>query len=118
MSIPRGLRNKVAAREDFCCSRCGKWADGGSLHHRKLRSQGGRNDLPTLILMCGSGVTGCHGWAHHQRTDAAREGYIVKPWQDPAGVPVKVYGHGWVRLTADGRYVPSRAPLDPTEAAA
>lgn len=118
MNIPRRVRDAVVAREDYCCARCGKWAEGGSLHHRRLRSAGGKHTVPTLILMCGSGTTGCHGWAHAERMDALAEGFIVRGYEDPAERPVKVYGHGWVLLTADGRYLPSTAPVEPSESAA
>lgn len=118
MSIPKRIRDRVVEREDHCCIKCGQWAEGGSLHHRKLRSQGGKNTLENLVLAHGSGTTGCHGWMHHERHDSAAQGYIVRPWQDPADVPVEVYGHGLVYLTRDGRYEPATGPSEPLDGAA
>ena len=118
MRIPKSLRDKVIAREDHCCIRCGQWAEGGSLHHRVMRSQGGRNTIENLVLVCGSGITGCHGWAHHNRTDALAERLLVRSFDDPATTPVRVYGHGWVLLTAAGTYQPSTAPTEPLGGAA
>ena len=104
--IPRKVRDAVVARADGCCERCGRWAEGGSLHHRKLRSQGGRDTVANLVLLHGSGVTGCHGHVHQDRIDAAIEGFVVPAWEDPAEVSVVVHGYGRVRLSADGGYVP------------
>ena len=106
MSIPRKVRDTVVDRADGCCERCGQWAEGGSLHHRKLRSQGGQNTVENLVLLDGSGVTGCHGWAHDNRRDAAALGFVVSAWEDPAVVPVLVWGWGRVLLDDEGSYVP------------
>lgn len=116
--IPKRVRDAVVDREDRCCARCGQWAEGGSLHHRRLKSAGGKNTIQNLILLCGSGTTGCHGWAHHERLDALAVGLIVRGFHNPAERPVKVYGHGWVYLHPSGVYVPAEAPVEPTESAA
>lgn len=118
MRIPKRVRDIVIEREDHCCIRCGQWAEGGSLHHRRLRSAGGKHTVENLVLIHGSGVTGCHGWCHANPLDALAEGLIVRGYHDPAERPVKVYGHGWVYLSADGRYVPAEAPVDPEGVAA
>lgn len=42
----------------------GGWA---SVHHIVYRSQGGTNDITNLILLCGSGSSGCHLKAHSNK---------------------------------------------------
>lgn len=104
MSIPRKVRDVVVARDGGCCIRCGRWADGGSLHHRMLRSQGGRDVPANLVLLCGTGTTRCHGWAHAHPEEARREGLIVWSWEAPGVVPVDAFTAGRVWLTANGSY--------------
>jgi hypothetical protein len=57
-------------------------------HHRKMRGQRGENTLENVILACGSGTTGCHGYAHHHRAFAERYGLIVRSTANPADVQV------------------------------
>jgi hypothetical protein len=88
-------------RELGRCMHCGNslagW-HGCSAHHRLLRSQGGQDDPSNVIMLCGSGTTGCHGWVHHNRNAAREQGYIVYPTTD--GRPtdtrtVPVWSHAW-----------------------
>ena len=61
------------ARQGWHCLRCGTnihdpslWP-GRSGHHRQLRRRADPavRDLPcNIVELCGSGTTGCHGWAH------------------------------------------------------
>lgn len=55
------------------------------------------------ILLCGSGTTGCHGWAHREIADATRDGYVVSRWGDEREVPVLTW-RGWMTLDDDGGY--------------
>lgn len=99
-------------RESYRCVRCGAslghgWP-GYSCHHRQLRSGGGRTDLNNLIMLCGSGTTGCHAWAHSNRKDTAEAagseqlGYIVSRYQNPECVPVWHHLFGWVIYDSNG----------------
>jgi hypothetical protein len=76
-------------------------SDPSSTHHRKLRSQGGLDEPDNLIRLCGSGTTGCHGWAHANPAVARSYGLIVWRIRNPAEVPVRKF-HGWVLLDAQG----------------
>lgn len=71
-------REIVWERDRHACVRCGVnlQSRAGSVHHRRLGNRAD-NRPSNLILMCGSGVTYCHGWAHHNRTASAEGGYIV-----------------------------------------
>ena len=94
----------VDVRDDHLCVRCGASLYGveGSRHHRKLRSQGGKNDTENLILLCGSGTTGCHGFVHANPAASRASGWIVRSGFDPATVPVLFPDGSWWRLLEDG----------------
>jgi ribosomal protein S27AE len=96
-------RTAVLERDNHKCVRCGDSIMFArvSVHHRKLRAQGGTDDPTNLITLCGSGNLGCHGLVHSRRKDIGELfGYIVASWQDPATVPVRTPA-GLVMLTAD-----------------
>lgn len=76
----------VWARDMGRCVRCGIGLMGlvisYSCHHRVLKSQGGYDQPANRVMLCGTGTTGCHGWAHHNRADAERDGYILPGMTD------------------------------------
>lgn len=46
-----------------------------------------------LLLLCGSGTEGCHGWVESHRTEAYESGLLVHRVDDPAETPVTLrYG--------------------------
>jgi len=98
---PRSVTDQVDARDAQRCVKCGRPLAGGSRHHRQLRSQGGKHTVQNLVLMCGSGTTGCHGWTHAHPVVAADMGWIVLSWEEPDEKPMLTW-RGWVLLTADG----------------
>ncbi|MEB0303842.1 hypothetical protein QN345_00615 [Cryobacterium sp. 10I1] len=93
----------VDRREQQRCARCGRiiWA-GGSRHHRKFRSRRGSDSAANIVLMCGSGTTGCHGWVHANPTSAAMVGFALESWQDPTEHPIEHVLYGRVWLDDDG----------------
>lgn len=81
--IPLSMRRQVAARSGGVCE-LGCGARAVHVHHRKLRSQGGRHELGNLLHVC---------HAHHESAHAnpARSyalGWLVPGWCDPSAVPV------------------------------
>ena len=97
----------VDARDGEACVRCGRslWSVPGSRHHRKPRSVAGvdeRHTAANLVLLCGSGTTGCHGWVHAHVTDAETHGWLLASCQDPEQVPVDTVRYGRVLLDLDG----------------
>jgi hypothetical protein len=86
---------KIDARERQRCARCAVviWS-GGSRHHRKLRSRRGGDEVSNGVLLCGSGTTGCHGWAHANPVSARMVGLVLSASDDPLLIPVRhaVYG--------------------------
>ena len=103
----------IDRREQQRCARCGVviWA-GGSRHHRKFKSRRGGDEVSNGVLLCGSGTTGCHGWAHHNPIAAREAGFAVGQSEDPRLVPVKHAVHGLVWLRDDGTVstTPPRSP--------
>jgi len=109
---PQSEREKKEAYElvtlrDAECVRCRRGVP--NRHHRQGRDP--FNSTPAnLILLCGSGTTGCHGWAHSHPVEARQHGIIVPSWADPAEVPIllwrKVDGiimrRAWALLPHDG----------------
>lgn len=106
-------RNRlIDYREMQACARCGVeiW-NYGSRHHRKLRSRGGGDEVSNGVLLCGSGTTGCHGWAHANPEAATLLGFIVPSTADPACVPILHALYGWVLINDEGT-AESCAPPD------
>lgn len=99
-AVPAGVARKVDARDEYACVRCGAalTSIAGSRHHRQRRRDGGHT-APNLILLCGSGTTGCHGWAHANPKAACAAGYIVPATgrATPDVIPVLVYAPGIAR---------------------
>ena len=120
MTVSAGTRAKLHERAMGCCERCGK-PGATNAHHRLNQSQGGPDTLSNLLLMCGSGTTGCHGWVTQHPDDAQAHGFTVKLGQltlsrtEPVTVstePVRrwsrVLGRAeWVLLDDDGGITPN-----------
>lgn len=101
----------VYARAGGRCERCGGIV-GLSRHHRKKRGQGGEWDPTNIVVVCGDGVTRCHGWIEANPAAAEVDGYHVRPWDDPAERPVKLADGEWYLLRPDGE-VKESDPYEP-----
>ena len=121
------VRSLVEARDGNRCVKCGQLVarDEDSIHHRIPRGRGGTNDVENLILLCGTGTTGHHGWVEKNRAVSYKLGYLVETGIDPADTLVFVAGRGWMYASPDGRWIspeeygtnPAELPADPiTEA--
>lgn len=119
--IPQRLRQQVYDRDRGCCQRCGvyclNWAH--SIQHRRPGQMGGdrhRNTPANLVLLCGTATTGCHQHVESHRTEAYREGWLVRRGHDPARTPVYRFGRSWALPTEDG-WLPALPPTrEPEEA--
>jgi hypothetical protein len=91
----------VVGRDSYSCVRCGRSVIGirASVHHRKRRSQGGANTPDNLITLCGSEVTGCHGFVHAHPAESLGAGWLVRSTADPALVPVLVISQAGSGMT-------------------
>lgn len=111
-SVPRVISEKVDERDRYACVRCGQPLNvtPGSRHHRQRRAIGGHT-LANIVLLCGSGTTGCHGWVHAHPREARAAGWIVRAegLVTPSEIPVQVVAGGlgspliWVMLAPQGR---------------
>ena len=105
----------------FLCRRSLRWEDRGfgwSMHHRKPRGSGGTKGAAAAAIaspanaltLCGSGTTGCHGWAEHFRARAIEIGVLISrnavgPEFAPTAVRVQRNDGTWWLLTDGGRAV-------------
>jgi hypothetical protein len=82
-----------------------------SIQHRRPRRSGGSrrpdtHSLANLMVLCGTGNTGCHGYIEtKERAVALRRGYLLHDGQDPAREPVILPSNRVVWLDPSGLYV-------------
>ena len=75
-------RTALAERCQDRCEGCGgQWH--GQAAHRLRKGQGGLWSPANLLALCGSGTTGCHGWAHARPLLAQGLGWEVLPQFEP-----------------------------------
>ena len=72
------------------------------MHHRKKRGQGGLWEPQNVVAVCGDGTRGCHGWIESHPDRASAIGFHVRPWFDPAEVPILYRLTYWALLTPEG----------------
>lgn len=89
--IPPKVRDAVHRRDGRVCTQCPSHYDL-HLHHRLMRSQGGKHTLANLITLCGV----CHRDVHGNPEASLRDGLLLYSSAEPARVPV------W-RRTSTGR---------------
>lgn len=95
-------RQVVLDRAGGCCEVCDRllhdgytWQAVHSFHHRQPRGMGGStgpevNSPANLLLVCGTGTTGCHGDIESDRSVAVALGLLVPRPADPASTAVFV----------------------------
>lgn len=114
--IPRALRDLVAERDEYRCVYCGRHkapAVPFSTHHRAPRGMGGSpaaNTAANVILLCGTGTTGCHGLMESNRAWATSLGYLVPSGINPLAWRVYRPVLGWSQPTATGWLPADPAP--------
>ncbi len=108
--------DKVAERDQGRCASCGLNIVGQrgidfSLHHRRAAGMGGDRQAVShspanLVLLHGSGCTGCHGYVESNRTESYDLGLLVHRSDDPREMPIEHAVHGLVLLDQDGGVIP------------
>jgi hypothetical protein len=90
VSLPARLRAELWERSAGVCEACGYWMHREEMqaHHRKLRSQGGLDDLTNLLAVHPSCHTGPHG-IHMNPARSYDLGHLVRSYHDPADVAVE-----------------------------
>lgn len=111
MNLSTSTRALIWERDQGRCFRCGVYLQYGmgwySIHHRIPRGMGGSKDerlseASNLLLLCGTGTTGCHGHIERNRDEALEDGWLVRRHDDPAEKAVIRWRKQWVRLTNEG----------------
>ena len=98
--------DKVVERAGGYCEVCGKVAQPSmALHHRKLKSRGGKDSVSNLIWVHHS----CHNLGthsiHNNPEYATTKGWMVGSWQEPHEVPMTRPGGNIVLLQDDGNVI-------------
>ncbi|MFC7382187.1 HNH endonuclease [Sphaerisporangium rhizosphaerae] len=108
--IDRETRRRVLVRDRHRCVVCGRDVTGNStgpraaglpyvLHRRNRRLT---PTPPNLVIVCGTGGTGCRAWLRAHRAEAFAAGLLIGTRDVAEQVPVVTHADGWVLLTADG----------------
>jgi hypothetical protein len=118
--VPVKVRRMVLERAmddagNVLCDRCGRPITGAySVHHRDARGMGGSKNDPhhpaNLLVVDGTGTTGCHSHIESYRTEAYAQGFLVRGIARPEETPVFRHLSHWV-IPGDGVWIPS-VPID------
>ena len=99
--FPHGVAGMLMARSGGICE---MWhppvclGTAQQFHHRRLRSQGGKDTIECCVHICRA----CHDFAHDHPRLARENGWIVSAWKEPGGVLMLRRGE-WTALLTDGR---------------
>jgi hypothetical protein len=88
MAITSKTRVSLHERAHDCCEMCGVHG-ATNAHHRRNQSQGGHDLLSNLMLLCGSGTTGCHGFIGREPKVSEWMGWTIR--DDTAPMHVEVF---------------------------
>lgn len=91
------LRAAVFKRDGGSCVCCGDRLDPKvwECHHRKRRSQGGRDELENLIALAPNHHIGV---VHRHVADSFRRGLLVRRTDNPRLIPILAFGRSWRSL--------------------
>lgn len=97
------------------CEFCGgTLPESWAAHHRKLRSQGGKDSLDNVVALHHE----CHNLGtnsvHLNPQKSYNDGFMVHSWDEPSATPLNLIHRMWVILTADGDYQGSGGPDEKT----
>ena len=104
--ISPDVRAEVVGRSEGRCELCNGPLRPMSVHHRRPRGMGGTrrawvNEAANLLVVCGTGTTGCHGMIESRRADAYESGWLIRSGMDPTEVP-------YVDLAGEWRLLPDK----------
>jgi hypothetical protein len=96
--------DKVLERANNHCEVCGSGGDNFALHHRKLKSRGGKDEVSNLIAVHHE----CHNLGtnsiHLNPKRATENGWIVPGWAEPSEFPLLMADGSKVLLDNEGNY--------------
>ena len=94
----------VLNRAGNYCEACGKVGQNFALHHRRLKSQGGKDEVCNLIAVHHE----CHNMGtnaiHMNPAKSIEMGWIVPSWAQPAEYPLHLPDGSKVLLDNEGSY--------------
>lgn len=103
--VPDDVKHLVLERAGYVCDRCAGRLDGWSGHSKHHRDAGGMgggnldNSPENVVVLCGSGTTGCHGYVEGHRDQCGPDGEgwsVTGTVRGPGDVPVLRHGRHWV----------------------
>lgn len=110
LKVSEETRFTVLARGFYKCERCyGDFYENGvSVHHRRPRMMGGSkkpelHQPANLIALCGSGVTGCHGWVESNRDKAREQGFLITNVESASDIPFQDKSGKWWKIDNYGQ---------------
>lgn len=99
------IAETVLERANGYCEACGLPGQDLALHHRRLRSQGGKDEVANLIAVHHK----CHNLGTHSihlnPSKAVANGQIVPSWAEPSEFPLYMPDGSKVLLGQDGSYI-------------
>ncbi len=103
-------RFAVLARAFYKCERCDRDFLGYpvSVHHRRPRMMGGSknemlHEMANLIVLCGTGTSGCHGWIESNRAVARELGYLIQKIESAEEIPFQGKSGLWFKIDNKGQ---------------
>jgi len=98
--MDKKIAEAVLKRANGFCEHCGRSGDL-TLHHRKLKSRGGKDSVSNLIAV----LHECHLYDIHANPQRAEEmGWMCPSWQNAEDHPLRTPEGNVVRLTNEGSY--------------
>lgn len=88
------------------CEKCGgQLPESWALHHRKLKSRGGKDSVSNFVAL----HHGCHNLdtdsVHFNPADSLQKGLMVSSWEDPEKCSLTLPDGSIVTLTEEGLYI-------------
>lgn len=100
--IKKEIAETVLTRSRGFCERCQSPSHDLALHHRKLKSRGGKDEVSNLVAICHK----CHNLGtrsiHLNPKEATEKGWMVSAWGDPKTTPILMMDGSKVILKDDG----------------
>lgn len=106
MASKLDFRGVVFSRSKGYCEKCGlQLGDNFALHHRKLKSRGGKDEVANFLAL----HHGCHNGntdsVHFNPKVAEERGYMVPSWAKPEEWLLTLPDGRIVQLANDGSYL-------------
>ena len=110
-------RDVLMERANNGCEVCWGSLETMSVHHRRPRQMGGTkvgwiNTSPNLLVICGTGNSGCHGLIESYRKSSYEHGWLLHPGWSPEETPFADLHANWWLLMGNDKY-PITTPFIP-----